>query len=639
MPAPRSNPEPVAWQHAAEVTPLAAAALFAAVALARAFALPWWCVPAVTGTAGLAAITAVVAIAANPVADLYAGASAIAAAGWAVFASLTSPWTVRAGFTLAVPSVLLGSLYPVVAGHQRHLAERARKESEAARRLAEDRRWPDMLSRAGAKGVTVLANEETRAGRTLRLRLPVSGRVTFKSLEKLTERLETAARLRDGAVRFERGDHAGEVLMHIAENDILAQVVPYPDDLSDLTVNRPFGIGVYEDGAVAEITYREVVALIVGLRGSGKSNLMNVLIAQLGRCVDTVICMIDLKGGRTALPWIQPWLQGRSPRPVIDWVATTREEADRMLNAFLRVIDARAHSGRGGEKITPDAATPSMILIVDELASIAGMTGGPRAGTGVSTNTELAGKVTRLAQLGRSEAVDEILATQRGTVTMTGGGDLKSQCKLRIGLGVASEADARLIVPDNSSVSRLLPKLKYPGSGIVATDDRAVPVKFYRIDTEGSNEPIHRIAELLGDRRPEPDPVTMAALGVDYAERWTTARAGHIPGFTSGTAAVPGGGRDWRGEFERLTSGLDLDSVADANTQDDAKPVHPARARMLEILTQRGVMGATPADLNRRLAAEGLSVARETIQRWLKDEEKAGRVKNATYGRWKAVPG
>jgi S-DNA-T family DNA segregation ATPase FtsK/SpoIIIE len=635
MPAPRSKPEPHWWRHAAEVTPLAALALFAAVALSRAFMLPWWCVPAGVAAAGLCALTAVAAIAAEPVANCYAAACSAIAAGWVTYACLTSPWTVRAGFALAVPTLMAGMLYPVVAGHQRHLTEKARKDAEAARRAAEQRKWPDLLAKAGARGVAVVANEETRAGRTLRLALPASGRVTFRNLERLADRLETAGRLRHGAIRFEQGEHAGEALMHVSEKDILALTVPYPDDLSDLTVNRPFRVGTYEDGSLADILYREIKILIVGLTGAGKSNTLNVLIAQLGRCVDTVIFMIDQKGGRAALPWIQPWLQGRAPRPVVDWVATTRDESERMLRAILRGIDARAHSGAGGEKITPSAAMPAVVLIIDEMAVIFGAHGGPRIGAG-TTNTALAGLGTQIVQLGRSEAIDAILATQRGTVTMTGGGDLKSQCRLRIGLGVASEADARIIIPDNASVARLLPKLKHPGTGIISLGDDAVkPLKFDRLE----NDRISAIAEELGHRRPEPDEVLAAALGDDYALRWTSERAGHIPGFArAAVLAAPGRDVDWDGEFERLTAGQ-FPAAPQPEPEPDGKPPHPARARMLEILRQRGVMGATPADLHRRLTSEGLAVARETVQRWLKDEEKAGNVRNATYGRWKAVRG
>ena len=635
MAAPRSKPEPHHWRHAAEVVPLVTAGLYAAVALSRAFALPWQYVPAGVAAASAAAVMAAAAVTGRPGVIGYSAACGVTAAGWSLYAALAGPWSVTAVFALGIPAVFLGVLYPVIRGHHEHAITEARRADELERRAAEARKWPDLLARVGARGIAVLGSEETRAGHTLRLSLPGSGKVTFGKLEKLTDALETAARLRDGAIRFERGDHAGEVLMHVGENDILAQLVPYPDDLSDLTVCRPFRIGLYEDGSACEILYREVVILIVGLRGSGKSNLINVLIAQLGRCVDTVIFMIDQKGGRAALPWLRPWLEGRAPRPVIDWVATSRDESERMLDALLRGTDKRAHSGAGGEKITPSAGMPAIVLIVDEMAVIFGAHNGPRAGTGAATNLKLAGKGTQLVQLGRSEAIDAILATQRGTVTMTGGGDLKSQCKVRIGLGVASESDARMIIPDDTSVARILPKLRHAGAGIVSDGDAKVsPVKFDRLDPGRVDE----IAEALGDRRPEPDEMLTAALGGDYARRWTMERAGHIPGFAraavlhGGGAAAGPGGDDYDRKFEEIRR----EGLSDLEGE-DGKAVHPARARMLALLAESGVMGMTPVRIGQRLEAEGAGVARQTIQKWLAEELDAGRVVKATYGRWKAA--
>jgi S-DNA-T family DNA segregation ATPase FtsK/SpoIIIE len=626
----RSKPEAHHWRHAAEIVPLVAAAVFAAAALGRMLALPWWAVPVVMLTAAAGAVVATGAVTGSPVPVVFASAAGITVTGWSAYASLASPWSPAAVLGLLIPALFLGVLYPVILGHHHQALAEVRRQAEAAKLAAEARKWPELFARVGAKGITVADTAETRAGHIHRLVLPRTGKVTFARLEKLADPLETAARLRDGAIRFERGEHAGEALMHVGENDILAQLIPYPDDLSDLTVNRPFGTGLYEDGSECELLFREIVALIVGLRGSGKSNKINVLIAQLGRCVDTVIFMIDLKGGRAALPWIRPWLEGRAPRPVIDWVATSREEAERMLAALLRGIDARAHSGAGGEKVTPTAAQPAVVLIIDEMAVIFGAHGGPRSSVQGTTNSKLAGMGTQIVQLGRSEAVDAILATQRGTVTMTGGGDLKSQCKLRIGLGVATEADARLIIPDDASVARLLPKLKHPGSGLVSDDKRTAPVKFYRLE----NERITEIAEALGDRRPEPDAVLAAALGEDYAARWTMERAGHIPGFAraaqrGGRDGTAPGEDDYDRRFEEITAGL-------SGGEDDSG-VHPARRRMLELLSRAGVMGMTPAAIGARLEAEGAGVARQTIQKWLAEELEGGRVVKATYGRWKAA--
>ena len=232
-----------------------------------------------------------------------------------------------------------------------------------------------------------------------------------------------------------------------------------------------------------------------------------------------LIFAIDLKGGRMAVPWIQPWLASRARWPVIDWLATDREEAEKMLRALLRAVDMRARSCSGGEKITPSPREPAILLICDEVAVILGIgTGGPRLTESGVTNATLAGLATRLVMTGRSEAIDLIMATQRGTVTMTGSADLKSQCSLRIGLGVSSEADARLILPDNVRIAADLASLHHPGSGIVqqGRTGRVLPVKFYRLE----HEEIAPIAERFGWLRPEPDSLVAAALGDDYRTRW-----------------------------------------------------------------------------------------------------------------------
>lgn len=634
MPSPgtlRSAPEPGHWRHAAEVVPLVTAGLFAVAAAARLAHLPWLAVSAAVAVVAACALLAAAMVAGTGVAIGFSAAAGTVAVAWILHATLTTPWSEASVWTLVIPAAGLGILYPVIRGHHHHAVAAARRDAELARLASEARKWPDLLGRLGAKGVTVADTAETRSGHTYRLALPPSGKVTFATLEGLADKLEAAARLRDGAIRFERGAHAGEVLMHVSEKDILAQVIPYPADLSDTTVNDAFPVGLTEDGSPAMVRLREICELIVGIRGAGKSNLVNVHIAQLGRTVDTLILMIDMKGGRAGLPWIRPWLEGRSPRPVIDWLATTRDEAELMLAALLRAIDARAGSGDGGEKITPSAETPAVMLIIDELAVIFGEHTGPKSKSEGTTNRELASMGTLAVQLGRSEAVDVIAATQRATVSMTGGGDFKSQFRLRMGLGVASEADARSIIPDNSSVSRILSRLQHPGSGILSDKQHPMtPVKFYRIE----HGDIDALAAELGHRRPEPDPVLAAALGDDYARRWDADRAGHLAGYSRAAArwagAEPLRGVDVSREFDALTEGLDV------GVEDQA--ANPVRARMLDLLRGRGVMGMTPGGITAQLEAEGLKVARQTVQRWLAEELTAGQVeKSGGYGRWKAV--
>jgi len=1003
---------------------LIAAIVYALGWTVNAAGAPIWLAGVIAAVAAAAALIPVLARTGPGAAAGYTLACALAAGGWLIYAAASSPRTWIAITAIALLAPALGLLYPVVRRHQRHLAEEARRRAEEERQKADARKWPDLLGRLGHPGISFRAQTATRSGHTITLGLPPSGKVRYGTLAEATERIEIAARLRRGAVRVERGARADEVLLHVAERDVLAETIPLPDDTGPLTVNQPLPVGLHEDGTVCTVTLREVAALIVGLRGSGKalaldtpiptptgwttmgeleagdvvyddtgtpcrvtdawavrqgrpcyevelsdgstitadaehqwlvdtkrsrmsarrplldrrprksadpahwnhgqayrrippevltteamigsvrvrtgtngtadrcesnysvrvaaalkggradlpvppytlgawlgdggtvtgsittadheiiaeieaegetawvvpstgvthraaegrkgrldqwpakerdtltrsrlasyrianlngrlrtvgvlgnkhipaiylraseqqrrallaglldtdgycarsgavefcstrerlardvhhlactlgykaalrsktarlygkdcgmvwtvsfttadkvfrltrkasrqvvkeratasnryitairpvptvpvrciavdspshlylvgdacipthnSNLINVLIAQLSRCTDAVIFMIDLKGGRTALPWLRPWLQGRGGRPVIDWVATTREEAERMLRAVLRGIDARAHSGAGGEKITPSAGLPAVILIVEEVAVIFGMNSGPRTSFEGTTNATLAGLGTQVTQLGRSEAIDPVLVTQRGAVTMLGSGDLKSQCRLRIGLGVATEADARLVIPDDLHIAADLARLQHPGSGIVQSrEGRPVPVKFYRLD----HDRIAGIADRLAASRPAVDHVLTEALGADYRHRWSAERAGHLHGIGTHangahTSHLPGGqaapararGGNTDREFAEIVAGLDSGAAA-----------APVRKRMLEILGSTGVMGATSTRLLAMLRAEGIAPARQALDRWLEEEEMAGRVKRASHGRWK----
>jgi S-DNA-T family DNA segregation ATPase FtsK/SpoIIIE len=523
---------------------------------------------------------------------------------------------VLAGAVLCALPILAATL--IARTGPREAGDAGPDDAEARRRG----RWPGLLAGIGHKDVEYAGEQRTAAGYQVHLRLPRSGRVTYQMLAGSAERLEIAARLRHGSLRFERGTQAHQVILHVAERDMLARTVPLPAATEPISINRPVPLGIYADGETCAVTLREVAGLIVGLRGSGKSNLLNVLLAQLARCQDVLVFAIDLKGGRMAAPWIQPWIAGRAAKPVIDWLATDRAEADIMLRALLRAVDARARSCSGGEKIIPSASQPAVLLVCDEVAVILGMgTGGPRLSDHEVSNAVLAGLATRLVMTGRSEAVDLIMATQRGTVTMTGSADLKSQCALRIGLGVGSEADARLIIPDDIKIAADLAGLRHPGSGIVqqGRNGRVMPVKFYRIE----HEAIGGIAERFGELRPEPDPILAAALGYEYLTRWSRFYERDSP--PAGSAV--------------LTSSLVKPAIAAPVVREitagPAESGDQARLQALAMLRSAGVKGITVRAIAERLESAGHEVAPQTIVRWLTEEAAAGRVEPASYGRWK----
>ncbi|MGH3276180.1 MAG: FtsK/SpoIIIE domain-containing protein [Streptosporangiaceae bacterium] len=621
-PAPAREHQP--RRRALETGLLVTAGVYAAGTVLSAFRLP-----ALTLAVGCLTLGAVIVVATlikgEPgLRTSYVAACGGMAAAWLGSAGALTPWAWPAAATLALAAAALISLYPVVVARERRAAAEAFRAAVAARTRKDQRRWPDLLDRIGHPGVLFAGREDTLAGYLVHLRLPGSGRVTYSALAPATEKLEVAARLRHGSLRFERGDQAHKVILHVAERDVLSETVLFPEAGGALSIVNPIPIGLFEDGRVCAVTLREMATLIVGLRGSGKSNLLNVLLAQLSRCADVLIFAIDLKGGRMAAPWIEPWLAGRSPRPVVDWLATDREEAERMLRALLRAVQARSRSGSGGEKIIPSARQPAILLVCDEIAVILGMgMGGPRFSAEGVTNTTLSGLATRLVMTGRSEAIDLIMATQRATPTMTGSADLKSQCALRIGLGVSSESDARLIIPDDIQIAADLARLRHPGTGIVQQGKlgRVMPVKFFRIEHEAISE----IAERYGDIRPGPDALLEEALGEDYARRWDPDRAAGIPGVASRAAVAT------------MPAHLALESVVPAavGTGEDLEDVEPGRRRMVVMLQVAGVKGMTIRSIADQLAAAGQDAGQQAIRRWLDEELAFGRVADASYGRWK----
>ncbi|GAB3428444.1 hypothetical protein [Flindersiella endophytica] len=456
-------------------------------------------------------------------ASTYAVMVVTAAGAWLVWTTATTAWSMRAVTGLSCGLGLLGPLW-FLARHT-HYRKRFKEEEELRRRreAAEARRWPDLLAMLGMPGIVQRDRVEHGPGcYSLRLLLPVDGKVKYATLRNKTEEIEIAAGLRYGALYVERGSTAADVWLHLNEVDVLSKTIPIPRDNRPLTINDPLPLGVYEDSTQLEVPMQGRASKTVGLRGKGKSNLINVKVTGLTRCVDAVVWMIDGKGGRTARPWLQPWFEGRTHRPVIDWVATTPAEISRMLLAATAVIDHRANSGAGGDKITPTPQLPEIMILCEEVALIFGQHDVSNA-----TNARLGLKIV---QLGRSEAVSVDLVAQRGTVTMLGSGDLKSQLENTFGLGVADANDARYIFGD-TKIAADLAKLEHPGTMLVQAgqDTRILPAKAWWVAYEEIGGP-GGIAERNTPIGPDLDAGSAAAAHAAgrYHDRWSHERAGHL---------------------------------------------------------------------------------------------------------------
>lgn len=395
----------------------------------------------------------------------------------------TTPLQPNPAYAAAGGGVLFGLAYRALRKH-----EKVEDEDKTATDAARSSKYTRMLAAVGAKGFEEARRVPFPAGKTIVLRKPVKGGWTINRLKDLIEPLETAAARADLDVTFDfevSQTSRAEVLLHVFERDVLAETIPYPFDRSAgaASIHQAVPLGQFPTGEPADVVFREVAALLVGIKGKGKSNMINVHLVHFTRCPDAVVWLLDGKGTRTVGPWIESYLRGETDRPAIDWPAVTDAEFDYVLMATKAVVKYRSRH-TSGEKVHPTPDLPAVITIVEEASTITGVTR-RGAAPGVKRVELLQDGVVQ----GRSEGCDWMIASQRATVTMVGGGDMKSNLDLRYGLGVTDEHDARSIFSEGKFGRALLALGKgtrYRGVFLMEgpDSDRVMPAKSYRIEPE-----------------------------------------------------------------------------------------------------------------------------------------------------------
>jgi hypothetical protein len=591
-------------------------------------------VPVLIGFLALGAVSwaLLATITANPHLATCVAAWAVTLGGWVAWARhARDPWAWTLTAELLIPAAILTTVTLITAHQQQKtpVAEAPKPDKVAW--------WAELFTRTGFDGVTATSDRRISGNRVVTLSLPSSGRVTLDSLQAAARNIAVALKAKPASVTFEEGDHAGQVIMHIDERNAIAETTIYRPSGTARTVNEPLVVGTRPDSKPSALTVRGTGGmLITGVNGSGKTTFLNVLIARLVECTDVVVCVIDLKGGRLAAPWIRPWVEGRCPRPAVDWVATTRAEAWEMMQAMDDVITDRAASLAGGSKITPSRELPQFVVICDEMADVTGAVAkADQGGISPYDTADLGAKVTRK---GRSEAQCWVWATQRGTVDFTGSTAIKSQCKVRVSLSTASQADARAVT-DSAAVARLLVSARQPGCAVIEAPDQrdAVLTKIFRLDADDDATLLDQIAEEAGRTRPMPDPRALAAMGDRYAGRWRRSELyqSMLADFhdRTGQAPLPAAppvppARPSAAAVAQVDVNQEAAELLQSAGLGGAKP--DPEGRMWSLLAGKPVMGLTVLEIGWTLDREGLGVHRSTIYRWLGKAEKDGKVRRAS---------
>ncbi|HEU4912346.1 MAG TPA: FtsK/SpoIIIE domain-containing protein, partial [Actinomycetes bacterium] len=212
------------------------------------------------------------------------------------------------------------------------------------------------------------------------------------------------------------------------------------------------GVGVGGETCVLDLAGDGPHALVAGTTGSGKSELLQTLVAGLAvanRPDEMCFVLVDYKGGAAFRECARlPHTVGL----VTDLDGHLTERALRSLGAELRrreqaLADAGCADLAAYQAAAPPGSPllPRFVLVVDEFATLA------------EELPDFVGGLVGIAQRGRSLGVHLVLATQRPSGVVSA--DIRANTGLRIALRVTDSTESTDVidVPDAAEISRYTP--------------------------------------------------------------------------------------------------------------------------------------------------------------------------------------
>ncbi|MBW3362847.1 MULTISPECIES: hypothetical protein [Streptomyces] len=460
-------------------------------------------------------------------------ASWLVGAGWTTWAMTSGPLTWAALGSLATIGVGIGAAARSTLLHEeaRELEAIAADERQVARELSAERRaiaaeWVDRVQRVCHLTLRVVAVEmwPTGTGFTIDAELPAGG-TTYDRIAQHSAALSADARLPHGCTAVaSQGIHQGRVLIDVTTVNVLAEERTYPSDYTPLSLYTGIPWGYRTNAEKICVFLREQCALVVGPTGSGKTNMVHVILAGFARTTDVLTWVIDLNAGSAGLPWVRPALDADGApvdgvRPGIDWLASTYEEAVLMLDAALAVglrrkVAYQDLMARANTDLLPiSAQIPQIMLVVDEGAEI--LTSTDRR------MKDLAKKILEVIRMLRAMGVRTVLTALGATGSVLGNLMIRREAKARVCLtgGETEGMDLSKVFP---GARGLRPdQAPYKGAGFMGTPESAAALfKVWRILPNQIRDIVHATTEL----HPTLDDVSSKAAGPAYATRWDTDR-------------------------------------------------------------------------------------------------------------------
>jgi S-DNA-T family DNA segregation ATPase FtsK/SpoIIIE len=376
----------------------------------------------------------------RPAERAYAATVVAVTGGWLAAAIAVGP-TVKPLPTVAlIGTVILG--IPWWAHRRRRARVRAYRTIQA---------WPDVAENMGLPGSRIASIVVDAWGWTARVVLK-KGTTTDQAISRINA-IESGLGIRPGSARvLPDATRADRFTLRVIEADPHAHPIPWPSP-SSTSVTRPVELGLSEDGQPVQVLILRRNVLVGGTTGSGKSGVLNIILATLAACTDAVIWGVDLKGGMELHPWAS--CLGR--------LATTPEQANELFRDAVVLLNQRAAlKAAHGERVwEPTYEDPALVIVVDEYAELP---------------DEAHDCADSIARRGRAVAVNLIAATQRPTQQAMGKHAVRSQMDVRVCLRVRERRDVDLVLGQGSFNSGWhAHTLTQPGTFLISSPEHTIP--------------------------------------------------------------------------------------------------------------------------------------------------------------------
>lgn len=469
-----------------------------------------------------------------PKSSLVLRASAwLAAGGWTTYAlHYTNVWAWDVVAPLLATACGFGAAGGALSFRARKKAQREAEVLGTLFRVATGNEWADRFARvAHVQGCEILGvskwkddkGVETGAGFTLEVKMPPGG-ASWRTLAQHADAFASDANLPEGCgVEVFSGAGRGLAIVKVSTSNSLLDTLDVPLDASELDFHKPFDIGIKRDSGLATIDIREFSAMLVGDKRTGKTNELQTIITRLTRMPNLLIWVIDFNGGGVALPWLQAWDElGRPGRPPIDWVASTDREAAMMANAAVRIAKARKikyqrHMREQNTDLLPlTAEIPGIVIITDEGAEIYA---DPR-------RRNVSDPMKEVIRIAGAVGINQVNCFLRATADVTGDTIIKSQSRARIGMRMAQEEDIAYLFGWKCGVKP--EDMPDRGYGAVSMDPTGAADIFrgWRTLPDAINWFTKNTAKYR--QNAGLDQISREEAGPDYEGRWSEERSGYI---------------------------------------------------------------------------------------------------------------